>query len=155
MTTVVYKIACRLCTACPPASVLRLSIADTISSAIVYSPNVKALRTWQKHGKFYCHDCGTAARQNKNRLTRLILRKLAKMMFPGFNCTAGAAQLLSWKYCRGTMTIIVPPTNFNDSHTYNTHPHTTTSTHTTIIKLCTRGEARRSITVPGNSTYKN
>ena len=46
------------------------------------------------------------------------------------------------------MTIIVPPTNFNDSHTYNTHPHTTTSTYTTIVKLCTGREARKSITVP-------
>ena len=35
MTTVVYKIACCLCTACPPAIVLKLSIADTISSATV------------------------------------------------------------------------------------------------------------------------
>ena len=39
------------------------------------------------------------------------------------------------------MTIIVPPTNFNDSHTYNTHPHTTSSTYTTIVKLCTGREA--------------
>ena len=31
MTTVVYKIACCSCTACPPAIVLRLSIADTIN----------------------------------------------------------------------------------------------------------------------------
>ena len=29
------------------------------------------------------------------------------------------------------MIIIVPPSNFNDSHTYNTHPSTTTSTYTT------------------------
>ena len=154
MTTVVYKIACRSCTACPPAIVLRLSIPDTISSATVYSQYVKAFRTRQKHGKFYCQDCETAARPNKNRLTWLVLRQLANMMFPGFNCTAGPTQSLSWKYCRGTMTIIVPPSNFNNSHTYNTHPHTTTSTYTTRVKLCTGREARTSIKVPGNSTYK-
>ena len=154
MTTVVYKIACRSCTVCPPVIVFRLSIADTISSATVYSQCVEALRKRQKHGKFYCHDFGTAARPNKNRLARLILRQLAKMMFPRFNCTAGPTQLLSWKYCRGTMTIRVPPSNFNDSHTYNTHPHTTTSTYTTRVKPCTGREARTSIKVPGNSTYK-
>ena len=39
-----YKVACRSCTACPPAIVLRLSIADTsISFATVYSQCVKAL----------------------------------------------------------------------------------------------------------------
>ena len=37
MTTVVYKIACRSCTACSPVIVLRLSIADTTSSATMYS----------------------------------------------------------------------------------------------------------------------
>ena len=95
MTTVVYKIACRSCTVCPPVIVFRLSIADTISSATVYSQCVEALRKRQKHGKFYCHDFGTAARPNKNRLARLILRQLAKMMFPRFNCTAGPTQLLS------------------------------------------------------------
>ena len=95
MTTVVCKIACCLCTACPPAIVLRLSIADTISSATVYSQCVKALRTRQKHGKFYCHDCGTVSRPNKNRLVRLILRYLAKMMFPRSYCAARPTQLLS------------------------------------------------------------
>ena len=154
MTTMVYNIACHSCTACPPAIVLRLSIADTISSATVYSQCVKALRTRQKHGEFYCHDCGTASRPNKNRLARLILRYLAKMMFPRSYCAARPTQLLSWKYCRGTMTIIVPPSNFNDSHTYNTHPPTTTSTYTTRVKLCTGRKARTSITVPGNSIYK-
>ena len=84
MTTVVYKIACRSCTVCLPVIVFRLSIADTISSATVYSQCVEALRKRQKHGKFYCHDFGTAARPNKNRLARLILRQLAKMMFPRF-----------------------------------------------------------------------
>ena len=64
MTTVVYKIACHSCTACPP--VLRLSIADSISSATVYSQCVKALHTRQKHGEFYWHDCKTASRPNKN-----------------------------------------------------------------------------------------
>ena len=95
MTTVVYKIACHSCTACPPAIVLRLSIADTISSATVYSQCVKALRTRQKHGEFYCHDCGTASRPNKKRLARLILRYLAKMMFPRSYCAARPTQLLS------------------------------------------------------------
>ena len=85
MTTLGDKIACCSCTACPPAIVLRLFIADTIISATVYSQCVKVLRTQQKHGKFYRHDCGTTARPNKNRLTRLILRQLAKMTFPGFN----------------------------------------------------------------------
>ena len=94
MTTVVYKIACHSCTTCPPAIALRLPIADTISSATVYRQCVKALRTRQKHGEFYCHDCGTASRPNKNRLTQFILRQLAKMMFPGFNCTAGPTQFL-------------------------------------------------------------
>ena len=42
MTTVVYKIACHSCTACPPAIVLRLSIADTIISATVYSQCIKS-----------------------------------------------------------------------------------------------------------------
>ena len=129
MTTVVYKIACHSCTPYSPATVLKLSIADTISSDIVYSQYVEVLCMWQKHDKFYCHDCRTASRPNKNWLTQLILWQLAKMTFPGFNCTRGPAQLLSWKYCRGTMTIIVPPTYFNNSHTYITHPHTTTSTH--------------------------
>ena len=55
MTTVVYKITCHSCTAYPPDIVLRLSIADTVSSATVYSQCVKALRTRQKHGEFYCH----------------------------------------------------------------------------------------------------
>ena len=68
MTTVVYKIASHSCTACPPAIVLRLSITDTISSATVYSQCVKALRTRQKHGKFYCHDCGTVSNQIKTNL---------------------------------------------------------------------------------------
>ena len=150
----VYKIACCLCTACPPAIILRLSIADTISSATVYSQCVKTLCTWQKHGEFYCHDSGTASRPNKNRLAQLIFRYLAKMMFPRSYCSA-IPTVLSGKYCRGTMTIIVAPSNFNDSHTYNTHPSTTTSTYTTRVKLCTGRKARTSITVPGNSTYRN
>ena len=37
MTTVVDKIACRSCTACPPPMVLRLFIADTIGFTTVYS----------------------------------------------------------------------------------------------------------------------
>ena len=37
MTTVVDKIACRSCTACPPPIVLRLFIADTIGFTTVYS----------------------------------------------------------------------------------------------------------------------
>ena len=37
MTTVVDKIACRSCTACPPPTVLRLFIADTIGFTTVYS----------------------------------------------------------------------------------------------------------------------
>ena len=37
MTTVVDKIACRSCTACPPPIVLRLFIADTIGFTKVYS----------------------------------------------------------------------------------------------------------------------
>ena len=37
MTTVVDKIACRSCTACPPPIVLRLFIADTIGFTMVYS----------------------------------------------------------------------------------------------------------------------
>ena len=41
---------------------LRLSFADTISSATVYSQYVKTLHMQQKHTKFYCHDCRTAAR---------------------------------------------------------------------------------------------
>ena len=40
-----------------------LSIADTISSATVYSQCVKALCTRQKDGEFYCHDCGTASKK--------------------------------------------------------------------------------------------
>ena len=40
------------------------------------------------------------------------------------------------------MTITLPPTNIKDSHTYNTNPHTTTSTHTTIVKLSTGREVR-------------
>ena len=143
MTTVVYKIACCSCTVCPPATVLKLLIADTISCATVYSQCVKALCTRQKHSKFYRHNCRTAARPNKNRLIQLILWQLAKMMFPGFNCTAGPTQLLGWKYCCGTMTIIVPSSSFNDSHTYDTHPHTTTSTYTTRVKLCTGREAKQ------------
>ena len=95
MTTVVYIIACCSCTACLPATILRLSIADTISSATLYRQYVKALRRQQKHSKFYRHDCGTGARLSKNRLTGLVLRQLAKMMFPGFNCTAGPSQFLS------------------------------------------------------------
>ena len=82
MTTAVDKIACRSCTTCPLPIVLRLFVADTISSATVCSQYVKTLRTRQKHGKFYYHNYGTTARPTKNRLTRLILRQLAKMMFP-------------------------------------------------------------------------
>ena len=117
-----------------------LSIADSISSATVCSQCAEALRMRQKHGKFYCHDCRTAAGLDKNRLTRLILQQLAKMMFPWFNCTVWPTQLLSWKYCRRTMTVIVPPSNFNDSHTYNTHAHTTTRTYTTRVELCAQKE---------------
>ena len=73
MTTVVDKIACRMCTACPPSIVLRLFIADTISSATICRQYVKSLRTRQKHGKFSCHNCGTTARPTKNQLTRPIL----------------------------------------------------------------------------------
>ena len=75
MTTVVNKMACRLCTAYPPAIILRLSIADhvTISSATVYSQYVKALCTQQKHGKFHYNDCGTTARPTKNQLIQLVL----------------------------------------------------------------------------------
>ena len=62
MATVVNKIACRLCTACPPAVISRL---DTISSATVYSQYIEVLRTRQKRDKFYCHDCGTLARPTK------------------------------------------------------------------------------------------
>ena len=105
MTTLVDKTACRSCAACHPATVLRLSIADTISSDKVYSQYVKALHTQQKHGKFYCHYCGTTARPTKNRLTRLVLRQPAKIIFPRLHCTAGPSQLLSWKYCRGATTI--------------------------------------------------
>ena len=94
MTTVVDKIACRSCTACPLPIVLRLFIAD-ISSATVCSQYVKTLRTRQKHGKFYCHNYGTTARPTKNRLTRLVLRQLAKMMFPGFHCIAEPSQFIN------------------------------------------------------------
>ena len=55
--TVVDKIACRSCTVCPPSIVLRLFIADTISSATICRQYVKSLRTRQKHGKFSCHNC--------------------------------------------------------------------------------------------------
>ena len=89
-----------------------------------------------------------------DQLTWYLPQKLAKMMFPGLHCTAEHSQLLRSKYCHGTMTIIVPPSNFNDSHMYNTHTHTTTRTYTTRVKLCTERETRTSITVPGNSTYK-
>ena len=47
MTAVVNKIACRLYTMCPPAIVLRLSIADTLTFATVYSQYIKGLCTWQ------------------------------------------------------------------------------------------------------------
>ena len=57
MTTVVDKIACSSCTACPPPIVLRLFIVDTIS--------IKALRTRQKYSKFYWHDGGTSAKPTK------------------------------------------------------------------------------------------
>ena len=84
----VDKIACCSCTGCPLPIVLRLFIADTISSATVCSQYVKTLRTRQKHGKFYCHNYGTTARPTKNLLTRLVLRQLAKVMFPGLHCIA-------------------------------------------------------------------
>ena len=73
MTTVVDKIACRSCTACPPSIVLRLFIADTTSSATICRQYVKSLRTQQKHGKFSCHNCRTTARPTKNQLTQPIL----------------------------------------------------------------------------------
>ena len=60
MTTVVTKIACRLFTACPPPIVLRLFIADTISLATIFRHYIKIRCTWQKYGKFYCHNYGTA-----------------------------------------------------------------------------------------------
>ena len=83
--TMVNKIAYHSCTACHPAIVLRLSLADTISSATVY---IKALHTWQKHSKFYCHVCRTMARQTKNQLIWLLLQQLANVMFPRLHCTA-------------------------------------------------------------------
>ena len=60
MTTVVTKIACCLFTACPPPIVLRLFIADTISLATIFRHYIKIRCTWQKHGKFYCHNCEMA-----------------------------------------------------------------------------------------------
>ena len=93
MTTMVDKTACRSCTVCLPAIILRLSIADTISSDNVYSEYVKALHMWQKHGKFYCHYCRTTARPTKN---QLIFWQPAKMIFPRLHYTAGPSQLLSW-----------------------------------------------------------
>ena len=116
MTTVVDKIACRSCTACPPLIVLTLFIADTISSATICRQYVKILHTRQKHGKFYCHNCRTRARPTKNQLTRFVLRQLAKIMFPGLHCIAESSQFMSWQYCHGTMTTILLPSNFNDSH---------------------------------------
>ena len=95
MTTAVDKIACRSCTTCPLPIVLRLFVADTMSSATVCSQYVKTLRTRQKHGKFYFHNYGTTARPTKNRLTRLILRQLAKMMFPGLHCIAKPSQFIN------------------------------------------------------------
>ena len=94
MTTVVDKIACRSCTACPLPIVLRLFIADTISSATVCSQYVKILCTRQKR-KFYCHNYGTTARPTKNRLTQLVLRQLAKVMFPGLHCIAEPSQFIN------------------------------------------------------------
>ena len=117
MTTAVDEIACRSWTMCPLPIVLRLFVADTISSATVCSQYVKTLCMRQKHGKFYYHNYGTTARPTKNWLTRLILWQLAKMMFPGLHYIAKPSQFISWKYCSGTMTTIVPPSNFNDSHT--------------------------------------
>ena len=68
MTTMVYKIACCSCTACPPAIVLRLSIPDTISSATVYSQYVKALRTRQKHGKNTANSTAMIAKQRLDQI---------------------------------------------------------------------------------------
>ena len=94
MTTVVDKIACCLCTACPLPIVLRLFIADTISSVTVCSQYAKTLCTRQKHSKVYCHNYGTT-RPTKNRLTRLVLRQLAKMLFPGLHCIAKPSQFIN------------------------------------------------------------
>ena len=62
------------------------------------------------------HDCGTSARLTKNQIMWYLPWKLAKMMFPRLHYTAEHSQLLNSKYYRGTMTVIVPPSNFNDSH---------------------------------------
>ena len=61
----VYKIACCLCIVCPPATVFEIIYC----SATVYSQYVKTLRMRQKHTKFYCHDCRTAARPMTYTLT--------------------------------------------------------------------------------------
>ena len=100
---------------------------------------VKILHTRQKHGKFSSHNCRTTARPTKNRLTRLVLRQLVKMMFPGLHCIAEPSQFISWKCCHGTMTTILPPSNFNVRLTHiNTHHCKTKSTYITRVKLCNR-----------------
>ena len=62
---------------------------------------------------------------------------------------------LRWKYCRGTMSTIAPPSNFNDS-TYEILTPRQLQAHTqTKVNLGTASEARTSIMVPENSTYKH
>ena len=93
-------------------------------------------RYMQKHGKFYCHSCRTRARLTKNRLTRFVLRQLAKMMFPRLHCIAESSQFISWQYCSGTMTTILLPSNFNDLHTYKIHIPAQLQAHTQPESSC-------------------
>ena len=113
----------------------------------------KALRTQQNMANFT--PMITEQRLDRLKTDLHYFDRQQRWCSQGLTGQEGPSQLLSWKYCHGAMTIIVPPTSFNDSHTYNTHPHTTTSTYTTRVKLCTGREARTGIMVPGNGTYQH
>ena len=79
----VDKVACHSCTVCPPAIVLRLFIADTISFATVYVLNHFA------SGTNTANSFDTIVEHQLNRLkTEVLFNSLAKMMFSGLHYIA-------------------------------------------------------------------
>ena len=72
--------------------------------------------------KFCWQDAGTSA---KNWLKQLLLWQLE-------------LKFLRWKYCHGAMATIDLPSNFNDSHVWNTPAHTIISTQPTSTFSCSK-----------------